>query len=576
MAMATGIAAISKASLATYNYIVLEQTANQAVQDPETLYIVIHDKEGRVAAFSGRADLQGTHLKDPVSRAAVASAEPIVQRELVEPNKTRALDIGVPVYIPGSEYRWGTVRVALSLEPMYHQIRSAQLVVAGVGILALVSGVVLSSWVARMITRPLGDLVQATLEAARGNLEQSISVATRDEVEVLASNFTSMIREILFQRRQLESRLNEIRRLQRYTEKLLATMSDGLLVVDREGFISSINPAARAMLELPDEFAAGQAVETALVSSPELIRYVSEMLNEERVWSQHGIELARGSEGQVVLASSSLLKDPEGAQLELIVNLHDVTELKRLEARMRQADRLAALGVLAAGMAHEIRNPLSAIKTFVQLLPRKVEKPGFLDKFNRTVPRELDRINGLIEELLELARSPKYYLEPLELEPLVRATVELFEEELLSKGIRVSVLFLLDVPAIQADAGQLTKAFQNILKNAMQAMPSGGNIVVEGFSEEVQLPRRAGAGDMGWAVLRFTDTGFGMSSETLSNVFNPFFTTKDRGTGLGLAITHKIVTELGGFIEVSSELNRGTSFTLFFPPLRSGWKSNIS
>lgn len=569
MAMATGIAAISKAALATYNYIVLEQAANQAVQDPETLYIVIHDKEGRVAAFSGRADLQGTHLKDPVSVKAVASVEPIVQRKLVEPHQTRALDIGVPVYIPGSEYRWGTVRVALSLEPMYHQILSAQLVIAGVGILALVSGVVLSSWVARMITRPLGDLVQATLEAARGNLEQSIRVTTRDEVEVLARNFTGMIHEILLQRRQLESQLNEIRRLQRYTEQLLTTMNDGLLVVGPEGKVTTINPAARCMLELPESLPEGRALESVLRGSPELIGYVSEMLNKESAWSQREIELARESEAQVILASSSVLTDPEGTHSELIVNLHDVTELKRLEARMRQADRLAALGVLAAGMAHEIRNPLSAIKTFVQLLPRKAAKPGFLEKFNRTVPRELDRINGLIEELLELARSPKYYLEPMALEPLVRATVDLFEEELLLKGIRVSILFLPGVPDILADAGQLTKAIQNILKNAMQAMPSGGNVLIEGFPRDVRQSGASISDDGLWAVLRFTDTGMGMSPETLSNVFNPFFTTKDRGTGLGLAITHKIVTELGGIIEVSSELNQGTSFTLSFPPSRS-------
>ncbi len=565
MAMANSIAAISKAALATYNYVALEQTANQAVQDPETLYVVIHDKEGRVAAFSGRADLQGKILDDPVSRVAVAAAQPIVQEGLTGPVAVKGLDVAVPVYIPGSEYRWGTVRVALSLTPMVEQIRASQVVIAGVGMLALIAGVLVAYWLARKITRPLADLTQATVRAARGDLEQTLDVSTRDEVEVLANNFMVMTREILLQRRQLESQLREIQRLQRYTEQLLTAMNDGLLAIDREGHIATINPAAQAMLDLPERLPEGQSVQAALKDAPQLSEYLKEMLREQGGWSQREIGVIRHGEEQTVLASSSALKDTEGNILELIVNLHDVTELKRLEARMRQADRLAALGVLAAGMAHEIRNPLSAIKTFVQLLPRKVQKEGFLDKFNRTVPRELDRINQLIEDLLELARTPRYYIRPLELEPLVRATLDLFEEAMLLGGVQIETRFDADLPAIQADPSQLTKAFQNVLRNAMQAMPKGGILNVEGFLTKDALPPGHDSGQKDWVVLRFTDTGMGMSPETLTNVFNPFFTTKDHGTGLGLAITHKIVTEHGGFIDVSSEQGQGTTFTINFP-----------
>jgi two-component system sensor histidine kinase AtoS len=391
-------------------------------------------------------------------------------------------------------------------------------------------------------------------------------VSTRDEVEVLASNFMVMTREILLQRRQLESQLREIRRLQRYTEQLLTTMNDGLLAVDREGHIATINPAAQTMLGLPESLPTGQSALAVLKDAPQLSGYLEEMLREEAAWSQREIGLARHGEDQTILASSSLLRDGEGHVLELIVNLQDVTELKKLEARMRQADRLAALGVLAAGMAHEIRNPLSAIKTFVQLLPRKVAKEGFLEKFNRTVPRELDRINGLIEDLLELARAPKYYLRSLQLEPLVRQILDLFEEALLAGGVRTEVEFSTELPDVQADPSHLTKAFQNILRNAMQAMAQGGTLRVEGYLAKDVLPASQRMDRRAWAVLKFTDTGVGMSPDTLSNVFNPFFTTKDHGTGLGLAITHKIVTEHGGFIEVMSEPGHGTSFILVFPP----------
>lgn len=568
MAMANSIAAISKASLATYNYIALEQTVNQAVQDPETLYIVIHDKEGRVAAFSGRPDLQGTILEDPVSRAAVAAEHPMVQEDVGDLANGKGLEIAVPVYIPGSEYRWGTVRVALSLEPMLQQVRTGRLVIAGVGMLALLAGVLLSYWVALKITTPLAELTLATVRAARGDLEQTLHVHTRDEVEVLASNFMVMIREILLQRRQLESQLLEIQRLQRYTEQLLTTMNDGLLALDRQGRIATVNPAARNMLGLPETSPTGQSALEVFEADPQLSGYLAEVLREEPERSQREIGLARNGEEHTLLASNSLLKDSEGRVLEFIVNLQDVTELKKLEARMRQADRLAALGVLAAGMAHEIRNPLSAIKTFVQLLPRKINQEGFLEKFNRTVPRELERINSLIEDLLELARTPKYYLRPVELEPLVRQTLELFEEALLAGGIRTEVDFSPGLPNIQADPNQLTKAIQNILRNAMQAMAHGGTLRIEGSLTEDVLSVSHGRDRQcrAWVCLRFSDTGAGMSSETLGNIFNPFFTTKDQGTGLGLAITHKIVTEHGGFIEAASEPGRGTSFVMYFPP----------
>ncbi len=563
--MATSIAAISKASLATYNYIALEQTANQAVQDPETLYIVIHDKEGRVAAFSGRSDLQGSLLEDPVSRRAVSAEAPLIQEDLTGLGPDAGLEIAVPVYIPGSGYRWGTVRVALSLEPMAQQIRAGQMVIVYVGVLAWIAGVFLAYGAARKITRPLADLTLATMRAARGDLEQTLQVSTRDEVEVLASNFMIMTREILRQRRQLESQLREIQRLQRYTEQLLTTMNDGLLAVDREGRVATINPAARAMLGLSEDFPAGGLAQSFLKEAPQLSSYLAEMLGDPGAWSQREIGLTREGEGRTLLAGSSLLKDAEGRILELIVNLQDVTGLKKLEARMRQADRLAALGVLAAGMAHEIRNPLSAIKTFVQLLPRKVHREDFLEKFNRTVPRELDRINGLIEELLELARTPKYCVEPVQLGPLVRQALDLYEEALQAAGVGTWVRFDPDLPDIQADPRQLMKAIQNILRNAMQAMPRGGTLTVEARVGEGPSPGLRPAGVSTWVGLRFTDTGVGMSAETVRNVFNPFYTTKDHGTGLGLAITHKIVTELGGCIEVTSEPGSGATFVLQFP-----------
>jgi nitrogen fixation/metabolism regulation signal transduction histidine kinase len=576
MAMAQSLAALSKASLATYNYIALEQTANQTVKnDPDVVYVIIHDKEGRIAGYSGRADLQGALLEDDISLKALFAEQPVTQLSNWGPEEISVMDVAVPVFIPGSDHRWGTIRVALTLTPMYEQIRQTQLIIAGIGCFALVLGILLSNWAARRITRPLGQLVTATIEAAQGNLSQNIDVETGDEVEILASNFSTMMREILAQKQQLESQLAEIKHLQRYTEKLLTTMSDGLLSVDTKGNVAAINPAARRMLRVPDEININSSASAALEQSPVVFSYVQEVLQNPQSGTQRELQVNVGSEDQIVLANSSLLIDAEGEAIEVITSLHDITQLKRLEALVRQSERLAALGTLAAGMAHEIRNPLSAIKTFVQLLPRKVDQPEFLVKFQRTVPRELDRINRLIEDLLELSRIPRYRFEVLNLQTLLGQSIEFFEGELRVTEIDCVTKVSPDLPLILADSDQLIKALYNLIRNAIQAMPTGGRLTVEGYRETGAGPNKPILFNQdGWVCLVFSDTGVGIPFENVKNIFNPFFSTKDRGTGLGLAITHKVITEHGGHLDVVSRVGEGSSFIIYLPAYREKSQPN--
>lgn len=568
ISIAESLAATSRGALLTYNYIVLEQYANQAATGPDIVYVVVHDKEGRVAGFSGRGDLQGEYLEDAVATKAVSSSQRVVQYIPWGEGQGGALEVSVPVLVPNEDSRWGTVRVALSLKSMLMQIRQTQLIIAGIGAVALLLGILFSFLAARRITRPLGALVKATVEAAKGNLSQEIQVHTRDEVEVLANNFSTMIREILFQREQLEKQLMEILHLQRYTEKLLDTMNDGLLSVGVDGHLAAINPAAGRILGVGKGFVRGRPVVEQLRGLPPLMDYIEEMLrNPGALKGQRQIFIDLEEDTQVLLANSSLLTDPYGTPLEVITNLHDITDIKKLEARMRRSERLAALGTLAAGMAHEIRNPLSAIKTFVQLLPRKVEKPGFLEKFHRTVPRELDRINRLIEDLLELSRNPRYHFSMVDVRGLLHETLELFDEELKSLGIEQRTSIAPEVPLVRADSDQLVKAFHNLIRNAIQAMPGGGELRVEacvcpsGIEEAAVSPPSMA----GWLTVSFKDTGQGISEETLKTIFNPFFTTKDTGTGLGLAITHKVIAEHGGHIDVKSREGEGSCFTVFLP-----------
>jgi two-component system sensor histidine kinase AtoS len=209
---------------------------------------------------------------------------------------------------------------------------------------------------------------------------------------------------------------------------------------------------------------------------------------------------------------------------------------------------------------------LSSIKTFVQLLPRKREKPVFLEKFQRTVPRELNRINDLVEDLLDLARIPKYVYQSTNLKSLLEQALDATDAQLQAGHIQCLCAIADDMPPVRADANQLVRAFHNLIRNAIQAMPQGGKLNIKA-SYHRENPSRAEPGTAGTdrVTAVFEDTGPGISAAEIENIFNPFFTTKDKGTGLGLAITHKVITEHGGQIEVESALGEGSRFVVHLP-----------
>ncbi len=567
LAIAQNLASIAATDLLTYNYVALERSANRTVQSPDIIYTIFHDKEGRVAGFSGRPDLQNTFLPDEKSKKALQAVAPLTQRVFIDALNLTGIDIAVPVFPPSVKEKWGTVRVCISLMPMYRQIRQVYTAILIIGLLAIMVGTLVSIWVAQRITRPLNNLVQGTQEAARGNLDQKIDIKTSDEIEILAANFSTMMREIRSHRMRLEEQLVEIKRLQRYTDNLLNTMSDGLLAVDTTGKLSTVNPSAKALF---NRMGIDIGPEISLIDAakvyPSLDEIFDAVLKKPRDRRPQEIVLPGKSGDHVLLIGTSVLRNRSGLTQEIIFNMNDISELKQMEASVRQAERLAALGTLSAGMAHEIRNPLSSIKTFVQLLPRKVDKRGFLEKFNRTVPRELNRINDLVEDLLELARVPKYQFKAVDLAHLLYETIDFIEEELQVQSIQCDTDIASDLPLVQADADQVIKAFQNLIRNAIQAMPEGGTLTVKASSHKVENNTdQLKPGQKYQLILVFKDTGSGIPSKDLDNIFNPFFTTKIKGTGLGLAIAHKVITEHHGQIFANNCQGHGAQFTIYLP-----------
>ena len=234
------------------------------------------------------------------------------------------------------------------------------------------------------------------------------------------------------------------------------------------------------------------------------------------------------------------------------INLNNVAmESQKIAA---ESERMAALGTMTAGLAHEIRNPMVALKTFTDLFPERVNDPEYQRKYIEIVPPEVKRVNDLVSEMLALSRTQKLMLIPTSLSDVIRSVANLIEPELQAQNVS----FIFSPPEeliIQASTDQLKQVFLNLFRNAVEAMPKGGSLAVS-FQKFKKINK---------VEITVSDTGIGIEKEKIAHVFEPFYTTRHEGTGLGLAITHKIVEDHSGQIAVDSVQYQGTTFTIKLP-----------
>ena len=282
--------------------------------------------------------------------------------------------------------------------------------------------------------------------------------------------------------------------------------------------------------------------------------------------------LQNGADGVAARISTSIFHGQGEQVLGALLVLTDVTALKRLELQIRRSDRLASLGTLSAGMAHEIKNPLVSIKTFAQLLPERYNDSEFRSTFSTLIGHEIDRIDSLVNQLLRFARPAKPHLQPTHVHDILEKSLLLVGHRLYQKDIKLTRILEANIDTIRADSDQLEQVFLNFFINAMDAMKTGGELCIKTeilTGKDWMSSMAPGNGDDHDALrVSIRDSGEGIRSEDLAHVFDPFFTTKDYGTGLGLSVVHGIIQEHGGQIEVQSELTKGTTFHILLPLVR--------
>jgi two-component system, NtrC family, nitrogen regulation sensor histidine kinase GlnL len=343
-------------------------------------------------------------------------------------------------------------------------------------------------------------------------------------------------------------------------EQILTNLEDGVITVDPEGRILFFNEAAEALTEISLARAVRQPLDRLFKREPWLLNLVKKTQPPRQ-------ESARG-EGDFVTRwgrkipmslTVSPLQDPQGKFLGSILLFRDIKHRKELEEDLKRADRLALMGTLAAGLAHEIRNPLGGIKGAAQLLRRSIESDSSLCKYTDIMIREVDRVNQLIEQLLDLSRPAQLTLAPINVHRILEEVLLLEAQTLGAKAITVRKNFDPSLPSIKGDGAQLTQVFLNLIKNAFQSMDKTGELTLTTRLETDFYVREEG-GRNRFIWVDITDEGAGIKEEDLPHIFSPFFTTKTSGTGLGLSICYRIIKEHGGLIRVDSAEGKGTTF----------------
>ena len=350
-----------------------------------------------------------------------------------------------------------------------------------------------------------------------------------------------------------------------YFETVIDSVGDGVIVVGTDGTITLYNPAAEEITGFSRRQALGNSFEKLFSLETTLLEMVTKTIRTGITISDHENVVVR-STGKItpVAVTCYPLMLSTGENIGAILTLKDITYIRELEAAVRQADRLSTLGTLAAGLAHEVKNPLGGIKGAAQLLERELTVDSDLRGYTRVMIRETERIDRIIRELLDLASPRGLKLRPVNLHKVLGDILLLQKQAVGNRDISFIKQFDPSIPDIMADEEMVTRLLLNLIRNAIDAMGESGCLtVVSRVLSDYHMSQNERRSRM--VVIEVCDDGPGIPPEDLENIWTPFFSNKSGGTGLGLTICHKIVAEHRGMIKVESDQGHGTKFTVLLP-----------
>jgi two-component system sensor histidine kinase PilS (NtrC family) len=358
-------------------------------------------------------------------------------------------------------------------------------------------------------------------------------------------------------RREADARRRELDRVRALHADIIASMSSGLATIDATGLLTMLNPAGAAILRCPMPAGGRTVSDLGLLSENDWRRLVNRLAGEA---APRGEAILAGPPSERSVGYS--LHTLKGSE-DYLMLFQDLTEMKRLEREARAREKLAAVGALAAGIAHEIRNPLASISGSAQLLATEMRAGSSERRLVEIMTAESKRLSNILEDFLHYARPRERRVEEFDVAASLSEAMDLFaHSDEVTSGHRLELDVVPAHSSLAGDADQIRQIFWNVARNAVTAMPAGGGLTVTG--------RESGA----WYTIIFRDTGRGMTPEERELLFQPFATAFDGGTGLGMAIVRRLVDEHAGVIDVTTGQGLGTSIEIRLPRAASEKKEN--
>lgn len=432
--------------------------------------------------------------------------------------------------------------------------RNYTVLIAFISVAALIIFAVILS---RLITKPIKKLVFEANSIAKGENNENIKVDTSDEIGSLAESFNliiskwkSTIEKVL----EISGEAASLEEVTEHAEKFFDNVPAAVITVDNTGKVTTFNSAASAITGLDYDEVMNKNIDNDVFKNMlPITNLLFDGLNNGVVYAKHMVKIANSSNLKTaVLVNTSIQKDSRGNIIGVIGVFRSADELIKMEQSISRAKNLASLGVLSAGMAHEIRNPLTSIKGYAQYIKSELGANNELSDDVSVIENEVDRLNGILTNFLEFARPEKPNLKSEDANAVINRAVKLIKRNILPDNIKIEMK-LSDIPYIYIDENQIERVIMNLILNSIQAMTDGGVIKITTEKDNDN-----------YVSIIIEDNGIGIPKENYEKIFEPFFTTKNKGTGLGLAICSRIIENHGGFIEVTSALSKGTKFTLKF------------
>ena len=411
-------------------------------------------------------------------------------------------------------------------------------------------------YLAKGITIPIQQLAEGTEKVASGDLDFHIDIAAKDEIGKLVNSFNKMTHDLKASKDQLEKTNIDLERRKEYMEIILKSIAAGVISIDKEGNISTINKSAERMLGIEGDRVLGRRYREVL--DPEYREAAKEWVREINSTRKDTIEkqVTVTSKGQTLtlLVHITVLRSETGSFMGIVAIFDDLTQLVK-------AQRVAAWREVARRIAHEIKNPLTPIQLSAQRLRKRygdklTEDGAVFDECTETIMKQTGELKELVNEFSNFARMPTAKPAPNNLREIINEVLPLFKQA--HKDITFEHTCEDGIPIMNLDRDQIKRVMINLLQNAVSAIETAGNggevVVRTGYNDEFQM-----------VTTEVTDTGCGIPEEDKSRLFEPYFSTKKSGTGLGLAIVNTIISDHHGYIRVKDNLPKGTKFIIELP-----------